>query len=224
MKCVIFAGRPVSEGLCRYWRDADCVIAADAGYETARRLGVGADVLLGDYDSAPCPGHGALLLPAEKDDTDTQAAAREAVRRGADEVVILGGLGGRLDHTIANLHTLVFLARRGVRALLADEENEVRALLPGSYSIPARAGWYFSVFSAGETAEGVTLSGVKYPLDGYSMTNDFPIGVSNEFAAPAAAVRFTAGTLWLVLSKKSGEPGGGPVGGTLFPSPVYTGA
>lgn len=204
MKCVIFAGMPVSQTLCRFWQDADFVIAADAGYENARRLGVEPDLLLGDYDSAPCPPQNAktLVLPAEKDDTDTCFAARRAIGLGATEAVILGGLGGRLDHTLANLQTLVFLAKNGVRAWLVDEANEVTALLPGTHAIPARPGWYFSIFSAGDAAQGVTLEGLKYPLHEATVTNFFPIGVSNEFAADPATVRFTAGVLYLMLSRR----------------------
>lgn len=204
MKCVIFAGLPVPQTLCRFWRNADLVIAADAGYENARRLGVEPDLLLGDYDSAPCPPQNAktVVLPAEKDDTDTYFAARRAIELGASEAVIVGGLGGRLDHTLANLQTLVFLAKNGVRAWLVDEANEVTALLPGEHCFPARPGWYLSVFSAGDTARGVTLEGLKYPLDEATVTNFFPIGVSNEFAADMATVRFSEGVLYVMLSRQ----------------------
>ncbi|MBD5093202.1 MAG: thiamine diphosphokinase [Subdoligranulum sp.] len=218
MKCVIFAGLPVSERLCRFWQDAALIIAADAGYENARRLGVEPDLLLGDYDSAPCPPQNAktVVLPAEKDDTDTYFAARRAIERGASEVVILGGLGGRLDHTIANLQTLVFLAKNGVRAWLVDEANEVTALLPGAHPVPARWGWYLSVFSAGDAARGVTLEGLKYPLHEATVTNFFPIGVSNEFAADTATVRFSDGILYLMLSRREEEGHGSGVTGDPF--------
>lgn len=204
MKCVIFAGLPVSQTLCRFWQDADVIIAADAGYENARRLGLRPDLLLGDYDSAPCPPPNAktVVLPAEKDDTDTYFAARRAIMLGASEAVILGGLGGRLDHTLANLQTLVFLAKNGVRAWLADEANEVTVLLPGTHRIPARPGWYLSIFSAGDAAHGVTLKGLKYPLHEATVTNSFPIGVSNEFAAQTAEVCFSEGILYLMLSRR----------------------
>ena len=163
------------------------------------------DLLLGDYDSAPRPKAGAktVFLPAEKDDTDTYYAARKALELGATDVVIVGGLGGaRLDHTLANLQTLVFLAKNGVCATLADTDNEVTALLPGTHRIQARPGWYFSIFSAGEQAPGVTLEGLKYPLHDYTLTHAFPIGVSNEFAAETATLRFSAGMIYLVLSRK----------------------
>ena len=212
MKCVIFAGLPAAPELHSWWADADYVIAADAGYENACRVGVEPDLLLGDYDSAPRPEAGAktVFLPAEKDDTDTYYAARKALELGATDVVIVGGLGGaRLDHTLANLQTLVFLAKNGVCATLADTDNEVTALLPGTHRIQARPGWYFSIFSgylsvlcSSGAAHGVTLSNLKYPLTDYNMTSSFPIGVSNEFAAETATLRFSAGMIYLVLSRK----------------------
>lgn len=204
MKCVIFAGMPVAPSLSGFWRDADCIIAADAGYAHARRLGLEPDLLLGDYDSAPRPPAGArtLCLPAEKDDTDTHYAARQALARGADEVVILGGLGGRLDHTLANLQTLIFLAQRGAHAVLADVDDEITALLPGTHTVPARRDWYLSVFSAGGCARGVTLEGLKYPLQNATLTHAFPVGVSNEFLGARAVVRFSSGVLYLALSRR----------------------
>ena len=130
-------------------------------------------------------------------------SSRKALELGATDVVIVGGLGGaRLDHTLANLQTLVFLAKNGVCATLADTDNEVTALLPGTHRIQARPGWYFSIFSAGEQAPGVTLEGLKYPLHDYTLTHAFPIGVSNEFAAETATLRFSAGMIYLVLSRK----------------------
>ena len=101
MKCVIFAGLPAAPELHSWWADADYVIAADAGYENACRVGVEPDLLLGDYDSAPRPEAGAktVFLPAEKDDTDTKLALSQLRREGCSLVLVFGGLGGRLDHT-----------------------------------------------------------------------------------------------------------------------------
>ena len=192
-------------GFCRAPEKKDYVIAADGGYTYLQRLGISPDLVLGDFDSlAKKPQNKNVIeLPREKDDTDTYYAARKALELGATDVVIVGGLGGaRLDHTLANLQTLVFLAKNGVCATLADTDNEVTALLPGTHRIQARPGWYFSIFSAGEQAPGVTLEGLKYPLHDYTLTHAFPIGVSNEFAAETATLRFSAGMIYLVLSRK----------------------
>ena len=178
-RCVIFAALPVSAALHKWWDTADFVIAADAGYESARALGVKADLLLGDYDSAPAPdldGH-TVKLPAEK-------AVRKALEIGFEEIVILGGIGGRFDHTMANLQTLVLLAQRGVRGILADETTEITALLPGTYEIPRRDNVYLSLFTAEKQTEGV------------------PIGVSNEFEEEKATISFRKGSLYLMFCQK----------------------
>lgn len=201
-RCVIFAAQPVTEELRQWCDGASLIIAADAGYRNARALGVEPDLLLGDYDSAPPPQTGkTVCLPTEKDDTDTFYAARQALAQGCGEVVILGGLGGRMDHTLANLHTLVFLARHGVRAVLADEKNEITVLLPGCHRLPARPGWHCSLLPAGGEARGVTLQHLKYPLTNAVLTNAWPVGVSNEFAGPEAVVEFRRGALYWMLCK-----------------------
>ncbi len=209
MKCVVFAGMPVSPSMREYCAGADFVIAADAGYETARGIGIEPDLLIGDYDSAPFPKETekTIRLPAEKDDTDTLCAVKKALERNADEILILGGLGGRFDHTLANLQTLIFLAQKGVKALLADEANEITVLTPGEYRFAACKGWYYSFFSIGSSVENLTLEGFKYPLSGGRLTNGYPLGVSNEPAQKELTVRFEKGMLFFVKSRmeRTGE-------------------
>ncbi|MEG1175466.1 MAG: thiamine diphosphokinase [Ruthenibacterium sp.] len=203
MHCVIFAAMPVTQAMEPYYNDADVTIAADAGYRVMQQLKLLPDILLGDYDSAPIPADDKHVecLPREKDDTDTYYAARRALALGADRVTILGGLGGRLDHTLANLHTVAFLARSGVSARLADENTEIDALLPGSYRFARRDG-YVSLFPAGDSIEGVTLRGFHYPLTDATLTNSYPLGISNEFVADVGEISFTHGVLYLVFVRE----------------------
>lgn len=203
-RCVIFAALPVSETLRKWWESADYVIAADAGYESARALGVKADLLLGDYDSAPAPKieGNTVRLPAEKDDTDTYYAVRKALEIGFEEVVILGGMGGRFDHTFANLQTLLFLANHGVRGYLVDETTEITVLLPGTYEIPRQEDVYLSLFTTEKETTGVTLRGLKYPLTNHTIRNEFPVGVSNEFAAENATISLKSGGLYLMICRR----------------------
>lgn len=204
-KCVILAAMPITAVLKPYCANASFLIAADGGYCAAELLGLTPDLLLGDYDSAPPPEctTNVLRLPAEKDDTDTYFAARKALEYGAQEVVLLGGLGGRLDHTLANLHTLLFLQENGVRVLMADETTEVRVLGPGTHCLQRPAfSCYLSFFPVDSNASGVTLQGVKYPLKNAVLTNSFPIGVSNEFASEQAAVTVGEGRLFCLIVRK----------------------
>lgn len=199
--CVILAAMPVDARMRAYYEDADIVIAADAGWRSAKALGLVPDLLVGDYDSSPVPA-GAEVLPCAKDDTDTHYAARRALAMGAARVTILGGTGGRLDHTLANLQTLLFLERSGVHALLADPDTEARALLPGTHEVRRLPGRYLSLFPADGTARGVTLEGLKFPLQNACLEAQFPLGVSNEFAAETARITLGEGALYLLLCRK----------------------
>ncbi len=185
-RCLILAACPVEPALKRYWRPGDWVIACDAGWYNADELNLRPDLVLGDFDSSRPPRDPewpVMTLPRVKDDTDTHYAARMAADEGYDEVTILGGLGGaRLDHTIANLCTGLYLARRGVKTLLADGRTLVQYLLPDQPIELRREDWsYFSLFPLEGTAEGVCVRGAAYPLEGARLTVDWPLGVSNAF-------------------------------------------
>lgn len=199
--CVILAAMPQSLKL-----PEECfLIAADGGLATAARLGRTPDLAVGDWDSAPKPVRvPSLTLPHEKDDTDTQFAAKWAWEHSYQEVLIYGALGGRLDHTLANLHTLYYLERRGVRAVLYGEGAQAQLLTAkkGKCVLPKREGWYLSVFAFDGAAYGVCEKGVYYPLQDATLTSDFPIGVSNEFLAKEAEISVEKGNLLILQIKK----------------------
>ena len=177
----------------------DYVIAADGGYAQLISRGIVPDLVIGDFDSlGETPDHPNIIRsPAEKDDTDMMLAVREGLSRGLGTFIIDGGLDGRLDHTIANFQILVFLARRGALGVLLGREVCVTAVVNGSLRFDSKSAMRggISVFSAGDAAEGVTLTGLKYPLDGATITCDYPIGVSNEFTGTPATVSVRNGAL-----------------------------
>jgi thiamine pyrophosphokinase len=175
----------------------DLVIAADAGYLTLTRLGVKADRVVGDFDSlGAVPVHPDVEVhPAEKDETDMMLAVRSALDAGYNEIRIYGGLGGRLDHSIANLQTLVHIARRGARGWLIGQGLAITAVVDGEIRFSAEATGIVSVFAADGTAYGVNLEGLKYPLTDYTMTSDTPIGISNEFTGVPSRVAVRQGAL-----------------------------
>lgn len=197
---VIFASRPVAAGMLRYVPKGAFVIGADAGWQRAAVLGLAVDLAVGDFDSASAPPAGQVLrLPAEKDDTDTHFAARWALEEGFGNVVLLGALGGRKDHTHANLQTLLYLAQGGAACLAADETCEIYAFAPGVHRLPAQRGRFLSVFAAGGPAAGVWLAGVRYPLQNATLQPGVPLGTSNEFEAPAAEIRLKEGFLYVMV-------------------------
>ena len=117
-RAIILSAVPVSTAVGRYVRPGDFIVACDAGYRNAERLDLRPDLIVGDFDSAPRPKaeHETIVLPHVKDDTDTQYAARWLLEHGYDEITLLGALGGaRLEHTLANLATGLYLAKNGVK-------------------------------------------------------------------------------------------------------------
>ncbi|MCI9510729.1 MAG: thiamine diphosphokinase [Angelakisella sp.] len=207
-RCIIFCGRPVEEtDLLGLRREAgDLVVGADSGYLTARRLGFPPDLILGDFDSAPMPqaAGNVEVHPAHKDETDCVLAVDAGLSRGFTDFVILGGTGGRLDHTVANLQTLGYLAGRGARGELRDRDCWVRVVRDETVTIPRGAflgeGAYLSLFALGGTCI-VTETGVEYPLDRYPLSPFYPLGVSNHILN--TAVITAEGTLLVMLCRSN---------------------
>lgn len=185
-RCVILSACPVSPALAGLLREDDFIIACDAGYRNCVPLHCKPHVIVGDFDTAPCPQQEddeIVVLPHVKDDTDTEYAAKLAVQKGFDEVLLLGGLGGRrLEHTLANLCTGLGLEQRGIRAALQDERSRITFVLPGeSRSYPKEEFFYFSAFPMEGRAEGVYEKGSFYELEDAVLTAGYPLGVSNEY-------------------------------------------
>lgn len=204
-RAVILSAVPVTTAMARYVRPGDFAVACDAGYRNAERLDLRADLIVGDFDSAPQPKteHETIVLPHVKDDTDTQYAARWLLEHGYDEITMLGALGGaRLEHTLANLATGLYLAKNGVHVLLADERSELHYLVPGRELVLARKDWkYLSVFPLEGALTGVAIRGAYYPLEDAELTADYPLGVSNEFTEDTARLSCTGGCGIVVLTR-----------------------
>ncbi len=176
--------------------DGDYIIAADAGYEMLEKHGIVPDITVGDFDSAKkIPERNTVILPVEKDVTDTHAAVNIALEKGFDEIVIYGGMGGRPDHTFANFTLAAFLAVKGIKAYCVGEGYTVCAVKDGILEISGAPGKTVSVFSWSEKSEGVTLKGLKYHLDNAVLTNTFALGVSNSFEEASAEISVRSGTL-----------------------------
>ena len=215
-KCVVVcAGEP-----CRLDKlpgfsvgEGDFVICADGGLDFALAHGLPVHLVVGDFDSSACTQGQAKALglpvyevPSEKDDTDTMLAVKLGLERGYREFALLCALGGRLDHTLANLCALAYLKGQGASGWLYGRNEQVTLLENETLELPA-ARFYgqgdtpamLSVFAYTEACRGVTLEKVKYPLQNYTLTQRFPLGVSNELAGESARVTAGQGQLLVML-------------------------
>lgn len=176
----------------------DYVIAVDGGYEYLE--GNRIDLVIGDFDSLSyVPEHpNVIVLKPEKDDTDMMAALKEGLKRGYETFYIYGGCGGRIDHTLANIQSLAYLSQQGARGYLLYDNQVITIIQNDSIVFQRDKKGYVSVFSFGEKAEGVTLKGLKYPLENAVLSDKFPLGVSNEFTGVMSEISVKKGRLIVV--------------------------
>lgn len=179
----------------------DLIVAADSGYSTAQKLGVKPDIAVGDFDSLRTglpEGMNVLRVACEKDVTDTMLACEYAKDNGCRDITIVGGTGGRIDHSLSNVFYLEELYSAGIRAILTDGENTVRVIKDETVKIKPTGG-YFSIFALDKCT--VTESGCKYPLKNATLVRERPYALSNEVSADEATLTVT-GTAILVTSRR----------------------
>lgn len=193
----------------------DFVIAVDGGYDTCRKYDIVPDLIVGDFDSAQesdmpqiaeiakiAPDH-VVVLPTEKDDTDMLAAIRIGLLEGCQEFRIYGGMGGRLEHTLANLQCLIYLKQCSAVGYLMDDKTTAFVMQNETVWFKPEGKGFLSLFSLGEKASGVTIRNLKYEMQDGEMTNSFPIGISNEFIGKRSSVTVEQGMLAVILSEKN---------------------
>jgi thiamine pyrophosphokinase len=205
-KCIIFCAGGFTELAAPVQKD-DYMIAADGGLRHLEAIGLVPNAILGDFDSLGYTPENATVFPVEKDDTDAMLAVRQALSMGFSEIHLYGGLDGkRLDHTIANLQTLQFLADHNAVGYLIGNHYIATVVKNGFLSFPESASGIVSVFCMGQDAQGVTLTGLKYELTNGTLTAGFPLGVSNHFTGKSATVSVKCGTLLVLYDRENGLP------------------
>lgn len=202
--CVIFCAGGF-DGLIEPIEEGDYILAADGGLSHLKQLGLTPNGILGDFDSLGYIPGDAQVFPVEKDDTDSMLAVRRGLELGFRRFVLYGSLDGdRLDHTVANFQTLQYLADRGARGYLVGRSYIVTVVKNGMIWFPAHAEGILSVFCMGADARGVTLTGLKYPLENGTLTAGFPLGVSNRFVGQEASVTVAEGSLLVLYDRQNG--------------------
>lgn len=205
-RCIVIAGAPCADVpfVRQTVRADDFVICADRGYAVAQAAGVSPHLLVGDFDSytGELPADvERLTLPADKDYSDTYHAAEAGFQRGFRRFVLLNATGGRLDHTLANLSVLEWLAGCGGEGRILSREEEIRLLTTGAHPFAGCSGLTFSVFPFGCTDVTLTYSGAKYPLRHGVLRHDSARGLSNIFLDDAACITVESGQALVILDR-----------------------
>ncbi|MGN0711945.1 MAG: thiamine diphosphokinase [Anaerovoracaceae bacterium] len=196
--------------------DYDCVICADNGYFWALQEEIFPDLIIGDFDSLKdaslLPGSGSstskktdteiMRLPVEKDYTDTHVCIQEAVNRGFKHICIVGGMGGRLDHTLANLQSIAWAADSfsGLEIYMLDKKNKITVLKNSEITLHGKPGETFSLISFSESCTGVNVENAKWSLENAVLTNHFPLGTSNELLEAPCRISVEKGELLVIRS------------------------
>jgi len=207
-RCVIVGAAGIGnyEKIKKSLRADDFMIYCDGGLRHMEALGRRPDLVVGDFDSAEKPDLDTeiIVLPHRKDDTDTVAAVREAVKRGFQEFLLIGSVGGRLDHTIGNLSILLMLDSAELKGTILDDYSEMSIVSyePVTVEGPCK---YFSLLNISGLAEGVTIRNALYNLEGGAISCEYQYGISNELVdGQPAEISVESGRLLLV--KVTDEP------------------
>ena len=211
MKAVLFAGAAITDySFCeKYLQNADGIICCDGGMHHAKALGITPDYIVGDFDSVRPEvleeyrnmGISIRQFPTHKNETDMQLGMLLALELGATELVLIGGIGDRFDHTLANAHLLLYLLKKGVRGILVNEKNCVE-LIDKEVTLYGKAGDLVSTIPLSMQVEGVTLEGLEYPLVDYDLAlDDKLVAVSNVMTGTEAKVKIRKGYLFVMQTR-----------------------
>ena len=202
--CLIVSGGEFT-GACY---TADYVIACDAGYAHCQRLNMEPDLVIGDFDSlspdVTLPAN-TVRHPIRKDDTDTMLAVREALRLGYRHLIITCAMGGRFDHTLANLQTAAFAVENGADCKLIGRGEVITCFSDSAITLEPEPKTSLSVFSLSDESLGVTINGASYELENGTLTNTFPLACSNHFLMGPVTISVKHGMLAVVESSMEHE-------------------
>jgi len=216
-RILIVTGGTISKEFAKeYLKDQifDVVIAVDSGLAYVEELNIPVHYIVGDFDSVSPD----LLQKYEnkvvessivikkfnpiKDATDTQMAIELALELNAEEIVILGATGTRIDHMLANIHLLYLPLNKNIKAIILDEYNKIYLVNQNTTIYKNQLyGPYISLQPFTEVVTEVTLQGFKYPLMKRTMHIGDSLGVSNEVTSAQAKITIQSGILIVIESK-----------------------
>lgn len=201
-RCVIIGGAPIQDyqWIRQHLLPDDFYIFCDGGLKHRQSLQVTPDLLAGDFDSwdNPKTETETIVLPREKDDTDTFFGVKEGVKRGFEDFLLIGVIGGRFDHSLGNISALLYLTGLGKKALIIDDYSSIEVVSSQPVFIEQNI-QYFSVLNIDGKAKGITIKNAQYPLENAEITWDYQYGISNQvLPGKTAEVTTQEGRLLLV--------------------------
>ena len=189
----------------------EIIIAADAGLDFLHNENIEPTHIVGDFDSLPQgilddymgnPNVKVRIFNPIKDKTDTEIAVNLAIELDASEIWIMGGTGGRIDHTIGNIQTMMIPLKKRIPCILADDQNEIQLIDHSGVIAKSNVfGKYISFIPFGGSVKGLTITGVKYPLNNFTLLPEGSLGISNEIVDELAFISFTEGILMVIQSR-----------------------
>ena len=205
-RCIIVGGADINN--YGFIRDKLCaddyVVFCDSGLKHLEQLQARPSLIVGDFDSHENPRLDVetIILPCEKDDTDTVFAVKEAIKRGFEDFLLIGVVGARLDHTLGNVSILLYLDSLGKKATIVDDYSEMEIVSEMPVSITDDYS-FFSLLNITGCAKGITITGAKYPLADAEISCEYQYGVSNEvLPGETATVSVKLGKLLLIKIQK----------------------
>ena len=205
-RCVIVGGADISnyDRINSIISGEDYIIFCDSGLKHMHKLAIKPSLIVGDFDSHENPHLDieTIVLPCEKDDTDTVFAVKEAIKRGYVDFLLIGVIGARLDHTLGNVYILEYLDELGLKGKIIDDYSEMElvsretAYVDDSYA-------FFSLINITGIARGITIENAKYPLNNGEITCSYQYGVSNEvLSGKRAKISIKDGKVLLIKDYK----------------------
>lgn len=203
-KCYIFAGGDFDGFFDKIKKD-DLIIGADKGYTYIEKIGLKPDLIIGDFDSSNVPDFNKkIILNPQKDVTDLYAGLEIAFKKGYKDIIIYGGLGGRLSHTIGNIKIMEEFIKKGVNVCLKSKNIMVFAIDKNFREEKFTEGLYISLFALTNEVKDLNLINLKYELKDFTLKNDDHIGISNEGVKKPFEIKFSSGILLVIYEKKEG--------------------
>ncbi|AZN41956.1 thiamine diphosphokinase [Paenibacillus albus] len=209
-RIIIFTGGRLGQWALDLIEDGDLLIGADAGALFLADNGYRPSISLGDFDSVT-PEQLAFIRamsgethdydPIDKDYTDTELAWRMALSRNPQNIVMVGALGTRFDHSLANVHLLRMAQQQGITASIRDEHNCIQLAAAGILNVVNEGYTYISLLPLTERVSGITLTGFQYPLQGATLEIGQSLGISNKLLGEQGAIEVRDGLLLVIESR-----------------------